>query len=92
MNGTLAIVVWASGRPKPPARTPRRRPPEPQPSWLDYRVLRDPVLFIVGLLGVGHETLIALEPRWSLLLIFGAMMGLPPVLRADEARRNGGDG
>jgi hypothetical protein len=90
MNGH-AVIVWASGpkRPAPKSATPSSREPTP---WLSFQQLRDPVLLIAGLIGVAHETLIAVEPRWSLLLVFGAMMALPFPLRADEARRNGGDG
>lgn len=89
MDGTLAIVWARTGGPNKPSK----RPPvsrEPQP-WLSFQSLRDPILFVAGLVGVGHETLLATQPRWSLLLIFGAMMALPFPLRADEARRNGGD-
>lgn len=42
------------------------------------------VLFVVGLLGVGHETLVSDADRPTLLLLFAAMIGLPAFLRQDE--------
>jgi hypothetical protein len=53
-----------------------------------WPVIRDVVLFCGGLVGVAHETAIAPQAEPTLLLLFGAMMGLPAFLRADE-RRNG---
>lgn len=50
------------------------------------RVVRDIVLFIAGLVGVFHEMLVRDEVRAELLMIFGAMLGLPLFLRSDEAR------
>ena len=45
--------------------------------------IRDIILFAAGLLGAGWETLHGpVEP--SLLVMFGAMMGLPIFLRKDE--------
>lgn len=46
------------------------------------------VLFVVGLLGVAHETLVSDADRPTLLLLFAAMIGLPAFLRQDE---KGGD-
>jgi hypothetical protein len=47
--------------------------------------LRDGVLFVAGLLGVIHQTLIGpVEPY--LLVTFAAMMGLPAFLRSDEKK------
>lgn len=48
------------------------------------KFFRDTVLFVVGLLGVAHETLIAHAERPTLLLLFGAMIGLPTFLGKDE--------
>lgn len=42
------------------------------------------VLFVVGLLGVIHETLVSEADRPTLLLLFAAMIGLPAFLRQDE--------
>lgn len=52
-----------------------------------WPVIRDLTLFVGGLAGVAHETLIVQVERPTLLLLFAAMMGLPMFLRADE--RNG---
>ncbi len=41
--------------------------------WLN----RSTVLFVSGLLGTAHETLIAHADRPTLLILFAAMMGLP---------------
>jgi hypothetical protein len=53
---------------------------------------RDAVLFLAGLVGVGHETLVAASERPTLLLLFAAMMGLPAFLRTDESRKRNGNG
>lgn len=54
-------------------------------SWL-----RDTILFVGGLAGIAHETVIAKSERPSLLLLFAAMVGLPAFLRSDESRRGSG--
>lgn len=46
------------------------------------------MLFLGGLAGVIHETVLSDAERPTLLLLFAAMMGLPAFLRADE-NRNG---
>ena len=46
---------------------------------------RDAALFIGGLLGVLHETLFFGGERPSLLILYGAMMGLPFVLKKNGA-------
>lgn len=48
------------------------------------RNLRDALLFAAGLLGTVHETVVAIEPREVLIVMFAAMMGLPLFLRSDE--------
>lgn len=53
-------------------------------AWNDQR---DILLFLAGLGGVFHETVIQTGERPTLLILFAAMMGLPAFLRADEARR-----
>jgi len=59
------------------------------PRWRG--ITRDSVLFVVGILGIAHETLLSNGvERPYLLLLFGAMCGLPLFLRADE--RNGRNG
>jgi hypothetical protein len=44
---------------------------------------RNSVLFVVGLLGVGHETLFNNSDRPTLLLLFAAMIGLPAFIGQD---------
>lgn len=58
-------------------------PRRPKPPW---PFVRDVVLFVAGLGGIGYEALSGLE-RPTLLLLYAAMVGLPAFLRADE--RNG---
>lgn len=48
--------------------------------------IRDILLFTGGLAGVFHETALTTGERPSLLLLFGAMMGLPAIRRWDEKR------
>lgn len=48
-----------------------------------FNIARDTVLFVVGLLGVAHETLINNADRPTLLLLFGAMIGLPAFINRD---------
>lgn len=47
------------------------------------RVTRNTTLFIVGLLGVAHETLLNDADRPTLLLLFAAMIGLPAFISQD---------
>jgi hypothetical protein len=54
-----------------------RRPPQ---------LKRDTVLFISGLIGVAHQTIVAKAEKPTLLLLFGAMIGLPAFLRGDESK------
>lgn len=51
--------------------------------------LRDAVLLLGGLLGVGHETLIAKTERPTLLILFAAMMGLPAFLQKGDKKDDG---
>lgn len=53
-------------------------------NWLG---IRDAALFISGLLGIYHETLVTNYDRPVLLGAFLVMLGLPIPLRADERRR-----
>lgn len=48
------------------------------------KVARDTILFVVGLLGVAHETLVNNSDRPTLLLLFAAMIGLPAFIGKDE--------
>lgn len=51
------------------------------------RVTRDSILFVCGLAGIAYETLVANVDRPTLLVLFGAMVGLPAFLRTDENRK-----
>ena len=46
-------------------------------------IARDTVLFVVGLLGLAHETLVNDADRPTLLLLFAAMIGLPAFIGKD---------
>ena len=46
----------------------------------DWPFLRDVLLFVTGLGGVAHETLLTATDRPTLLILFAAMMGLPAFL------------
>jgi len=56
---------------------------------MEWKWLRDVIMFFGGLAGVIYETVATSTDRPVLLALFGAMMGLPFFIRADE-RRNGG--
>jgi hypothetical protein len=58
-------------------RTVRRR----------LRISRDTVLFVAGLAGLVHETIVSQAERPTLLLLFAAMVGLPAFLRGDESHQ-----
>lgn len=51
---------------------------------LKFGPTRDVLLLAGGFLLLGHETLIVEEPRWTLLLIATAMLGIPAALGADN--------
>lgn len=53
-----------------------------------FRISRDVVLFVSGLSGMIHETVIAAEPRLVLIPAFLGMMGATAVLRLDEKRKD----
>lgn len=57
--------------------------PSPSSRWT-IRVTRNSILFVVGLAGVAHETLVNDSDRPTLLLLFAAMIGLPAFLTRDE--------
>lgn len=46
--------------------------------------VRSGVLFVGGLAGVAYVTLVDNTDRPTLLIMFGAMLGLPLFLRSDE--------
>ena len=55
-------------------------------SW--WPTVRDMLLFMGGLAGIAHETLVTDVERPTLLLLFAAMAGLPAFLRSDERRKD----
>lgn len=57
------------------------------PRWA-VLLSRDSIIFVLGLAGITHETLVTTTERPYLLVVFGAMIGLPAALRFDESRRN----
>lgn len=50
-----------------------------------WPLIRDVGLFLGGVLGVAHETLLSHAERPTLLILFAAMMGLPAFLRPPES-------
>lgn len=69
--------------------TPEAPEPPPTPARRRFRITRDGILFAVGLAGIVYETLVNRGDNPTLLILFGAMCGLPAFLHADElvARR-----
>ncbi len=65
-------------------------PAAPVPPWW-RRITRDLVLFGAGLAVFAHETVAVDKPRYELLVLAAGALGMPSVLRFDEARRNGGE-
>lgn len=55
------------------------------------RRVRDSIIFLVGTAGVIHELFIIEEPRISILIFLGSLVGVPFVLSADERRGRNGD-
>lgn len=49
-----------------------------------FRITRDGILFVTGLAGIIYETVIHHGENPTLLILFGAMCGLPAFLRSDE--------
>jgi hypothetical protein len=52
--------------------------------WPTFTEIRATLLFGGGLAGAAYVTLIDQTDRPTLLILFGAMMGLPLFLRSDE--------
>lgn len=52
--------------------------------WLRFQAVRDVVLLLAGLALLGHETLVVAEPRYLLIGIAAAMIGLPATFLADR--------
>lgn len=51
---------------------------------LQWNITRDVLLFFGGLAGAAHETLASGAERPYLLVLFGAMMGIPAFLTSDR--------
>lgn len=49
-----------------------------------WPLIRDVALFVGGVAGVIHETVLSETERPTLLLLFAAMLGLPAFLRSDD--------
>jgi hypothetical protein len=47
------------------------------------RLTRDLVIFGTGILGILHEVFLSTSDRPTLIILFGAMIGLPAFLRLD---------
>ena len=56
------------------------------------KVLRSVALFTVGIGGVIYEIVVDHTERPTLLILLGAMVGLPAFLKTDEKRRSNGGG
>lgn len=48
--------------------------------------IRDTILYVVGVAGIINEVWLVPEPRITLLVFLGSLVGLPVLLRADERR------
>lgn len=55
------------------------------------KITRDGILFITGLAGIVYETVVTKTDRPELLLLFGAMVGLPAFLHQDDRGKRGED-
>lgn len=55
---------------------------------ITWPLIRDVALFVGGLAGVAHETILAAAERPTLLILFAAMMGLPAFLRTDDKKND----
>jgi hypothetical protein len=49
-----------------------------------WKIARDILLFFGGMVGVANEAFFQATTDPTLLILFGAMMGLPAFLRKDE--------
>lgn len=48
------------------------------------RTLRDVILFVLGVLGIVHETIVIEQERPFLLVLFASMVGLTGIIRGIE--------
>lgn len=84
------MYVVANGRVMAGGQGSEQRDQDMWSRW-DKRV-RDSIIFAVGVAGVVHELFIVAEPRASILIFLGSLIGVPFVLQADERRGNGRNG
>ena len=73
-----------------PENTNEKKTPEEEKKkeGLDYKwkVVRDILLFFGGMIGVANEAFFQATTDPTLLILFGALMGLPAFLRKDEGK------
>jgi hypothetical protein len=55
---------------------------------LSTRFNKQTFLFVAGLLGVAHETLLEHSERPTLIILFAAMMGLPAFLSPGQSNHS----
>lgn len=55
------------------------------------KITRDLVLFVAGLAGIAYVTVTNGADRPTLLILFGAMVGLPAILSLDERKKTPSD-
>jgi hypothetical protein len=48
------------------------------------RLSRDTIIFLLGIAGIIYETVVENGDKPTLLILFGAMIGLPAFLHGDE--------
>lgn len=48
------------------------------------RIARDVILFVLGVLGIVHETIVIEQERPFLLVLFASMVGLTGIIRGIE--------
>lgn len=52
----------------------------------EFKIIRDTILFVFGLAGIAYETVVVHVDRPTLLVLFGACIGLPAFLHKDESQ------
>lgn len=52
---------------------------------VSFTAVRSVILFVAGLAGIAHQTLVATQESPTLLILFAAMIGLPAFLNKDES-------
>jgi len=72
-----------SGAHKEEARVKQRLPS-------GFKSLRDILMFCIGTAGIGYEAIVQSSERLNLLILYGALLGLPYIFKSDE-KKNGGE-